>query len=334
VLVCDSMLGQDAVNSAKEFHARLPLTGVILTKLDGDTRGGAAMSIKAITGVPVLFVGVGEKPDDLEQFHPDRMAGRILGMGDIVGLVEKAQAQIDEKEAAKQTKKMLKGTFTFDDFLKAYNMIKKMGSLKKVMGMLPGMGSALKDVDMDDKQFGRVEAMILAMTPTERGRPQIIDVQRRRRIARGSGNDLQAVHNLIKQFKQMQKMMGKMGKGGAMPPELMGAPKKGFRQGKGANPFRGGPSSGGPSSGGPSSGGPSSGGPSSGGRGKSPFGKSPFGKSPFGKNPFGGFPGGLSLRKPESWWQEDSPDQGVVSLHAPCAGTWKHLPATEPVQNW
>lgn len=296
-LVADSMLGQDAVNSAKEFHARLPLSGVILTKLDGDTRGGAAMSIKAITGVPVMFVGVGEKPVDLEQFHPDRMAGRILGMGDIVGLVEKAQEEIDEKEAAKQTKKILKGSFTFDDFLKTYNMIKKMGPLKKVMGMLPGMGQALKDVDLDDKQFGRVEAMILAMTPYERQRPQIIDVQRRRRIARGSGNDLQAVHNLIKQFKQMQKMMGKMGKGGGMPAGLMGAPKKGFRPGKGPNnPF--------------------------GGTGGAGGGK--------GKNPFGGFPGGLSLRKPERTWQEEID----ASLHAPGVGTHKHMPAVEPVQDW
>ena len=214
VLVCDSMLGQDAVNSAKEFHARLPLTGVILTKLDGDTRGGAAMSVKHVTGCPVLFAGVGEKVDDLEEFHPERMAGRILGMGDVVGLVERAQEVVDEKEAEKAAKKMLKGRFTFDDFLKSMNMIQKMGPLKKVLGMLPGVGQALKDVDLDDKHFKRLEAMILSMTPDERRRPEIIDVHRRRRIARGSGNELQAVHDLIKQFKQMQKMMGKVGKGG------------------------------------------------------------------------------------------------------------------------
>ncbi|MEZ5988328.1 MAG: signal recognition particle protein [Planctomycetota bacterium] len=240
VLVCDSMLGQDAVNSAKEFHERLPLSGVILTKLDGDTRGGAAMSVKAVTGVPVLFVGVGEKPQDLEAFFPDRMAGRILGMGDVVGLVEKAQEAIDEKEAEKQTRKILKGSFTFDDFLRTYHMIKKMGPLKKVLGMLPGVGQAMKDVDLDDKRFGRVEAMILSMTPEERRRPELIEIQRRRRIARGSGNELQAVHDLIKQFKHMQKMFGKLGKGGGLPPELAGAPKKGFRAPKGGNPFGGG----------------------------------------------------------------------------------------------
>ena len=240
VLVCDSMLGQDAVNSAKEFHERLPLTGVILTKLDGDTRGGAAMSVKSITGCPVLFAGVGEKPDDLEEFVPDRMAGRILGMGDVVGLVERAQEVVDEKEAEKQAKKLLKGRFTFDDFLGQLQMIKRLGPLKKVMGMLPGVGQAIKDVDIDDKHFARIEAMITSMTLEERRKPDIINMSRRRRIARGSGNDLQAVHNLLKQFKQMQKLFSKMGKGGGLPPMFGGGAKKGFRPGKGQPPGGGG----------------------------------------------------------------------------------------------
>ncbi len=231
VLVCDAMLGQDAVNSAKEFHARLPLSGVILTKLDGDTRGGAAMSVKAVTGCPVLFVGVGEKVEDLEEFHPDRMADRILGMGDVTSLVERAQEVMDEKEAEKAAKKMLKGRFTFEDFLKQLRMIQKLGSMKKVLGMLPGVGQAIKDIDIDDKHFGRIEAMILSMTPRERRNPDLIDTNRRRRIAKGSGNDVQAVHGLIKQFKQMQKMFGKLGKGGSLPPGFGGTPTKGgFRQ--------------------------------------------------------------------------------------------------------
>ncbi|PIE24081.1 MAG: signal recognition particle protein [Planctomycetota bacterium] len=233
VLVCDAMTGQDAVNSAKEFHERLPLTGVILTKLDGDSRGGAAMSVKEITGAPVLFAGVGEKTEDLEEFHPERMASRILGMGDVVSLVEKAQEVVDEKEAEKAAKKLMKGRFTFDDFLKQMQMVKKLGPLKKVFGMLPGMGQALKDVEIDDKHFARLEAMILSMTPYERANPDQIDTPRRRRIARGSGNDLQAVHGLIKQFKQMQKLFGKLGKGGALPPALGGGAKKGFRPGQG-----------------------------------------------------------------------------------------------------
>ncbi len=214
LLVCDSMLGQDAVNSAKEFHARLPIWGVVLTKTDGDARGGAALSIKAVTGRPILFAGVGEKVDDLEEFDPPRMAGRILGMGDVVGLVEKAQEVIDQKEAERQAKKLQKGEFNFDDFLKQLNMIRKLGPLKKVLGMLPGMGEALKEIDLDDKRFQRVEAMILSMTPHERRNPDVIDVQRRRRIANGSGNDLQGVHDLIKQFKMMQSLMKKVGKGG------------------------------------------------------------------------------------------------------------------------
>lgn len=214
LLVCDSMLGQDAVNSAKEFHERLPLHGVILTKTDGDSRAGAALSVKAVTGRPILFAGTGEKVDDLEEWDPARMAGRLLGMGDIVGLVEKAGEVIDEKEAKKAAKKLQKGQFNFDDFLKQMNMIRKMGPLKKVLGMLPGVGSMLKDIDLDNKDFARMEAIMLSMTVRERRNPDIIDIQRRRRIAYGSGNDLDRVNALMKQFKTMQKMMKSMGKGG------------------------------------------------------------------------------------------------------------------------
>lgn len=220
LLVCDAMLGQDAVNSAKEFHARLPLHGLILTKVDGDARGGAALSIVKVTGRPILFAGVGEKPDDLEEFDPSRMAGRILGMGDVVGLVEKAQSVIDEKEAEAAAKKLQKGQFNFEDFLAQMNMIKKLGPLKKVLGMLPGMGSAMKDLDFDDKHMKRLEAMILSMTKRERQRPDVIDLPRRRRIAAGSGNDLEAVNGLIKQFKSMQDLMKKLGKGGGLPPGM------------------------------------------------------------------------------------------------------------------
>ena len=220
LLVCDAMLGQDAVNSAKEFHARLPLHGLILTKVDGDSRGGAALSIVKVTGRPILFAGVGEKPDDLEEFDPSRMAGRILGMGDVVGLVEKAQSVIDEKEAEAAARKLQKGQFNFEDFLAQMNMIRKLGPLKKVLGMLPGVGAAMKDVDFDDKHMKRLEAMILSMTQRERQRPDVIDLPRRRRIAAGSGNDLEAVNGLIKQFKAMQDMMKKLGRGGGMPPGM------------------------------------------------------------------------------------------------------------------
>ncbi len=214
MLVCDAMLGQDAVNSALEFHQRLPLHGVVLTKVDGDARGGAALSVKAVTGRPILYAGTGEKLEDWEEFDPPRMAGRILGMGDVVGLVEQAQEVIDHKEAEKAARKMQKGHFNFEDFLKQMAMLRKLGPMKKVMGMLPGMGQMLKDVDLDDSRFGRVEAIIFSMTPKERRNPDLINMERRRRLAAGSGNELQAVHDLIKQFKMMQKMMAKLGKGG------------------------------------------------------------------------------------------------------------------------
>jgi len=220
LLVCDSMLGQDAVNSAREFHDRLPLHGLILTKVDGDARGGAALSIVKITGRPILFAGVGEKPEDFEEFDPSRIAGRILGMGDVVGLVEKAQEVIDEKEAEQAAKKLQKGRFNFEDFLKQLNMIRKMGPLKKVLGMLPGVGSMLKQVDLDDAHFKRIEAIIHSMTQRERRRPEVIDLPRRRRIAAGSGNELDAVNGLIKQFKTMQDLMKKLGKGGGLPPGM------------------------------------------------------------------------------------------------------------------
>ncbi len=224
LLVCDAMLGQDAVNSALEFHNRLPLHGVVLTKVDGDARGGAALSVKAVTGRPILYVGTGEKPDDLEEFDPPRMAGRILGMGDVVGLVERAQQVIDEREAEKAARKLQKGKFDFEDFLQQFGMLRKLGPLKKVLGMLPGVGQMLKEVDLDDGRFQRVEAMIQSMTPRERRNPDLIDLPRRRRIASGSGNELQAVHDLIKQFKMMQKLMQKMGKGGmpGLDPSALG----------------------------------------------------------------------------------------------------------------
>jgi len=214
LLVCDAMLGQDAVNSALEFHRRLPIWGVVLTKVDGDARGGAALSIKKVTGRPILFAGVGEKPDDLEEFEPQRMAGRILGMGDVVGLVERAQEVIDEKEAEKAARKMARGRFDFEDFMAQMNMIRKLGPLKKVLGMLPGIGAALKDVDLDDQRLKRVEAVIQSMTPAERRDPDCIDILRRRRIAAGSGNDLAAVNELLKSFKMMQKAMQQLSKGG------------------------------------------------------------------------------------------------------------------------
>jgi len=186
-LVCDAMTGQDAVNSAKEFNERLELDGVILTKLDGDARGGAALSVKAVTGKPIKFIGVGEKLDKLEEFHPDRMASRILGMGDVVTLVEKAQEQFDAEEAAKLQKKMLKGSFGLDDFLKQMQAAKRMGGIKDILKLMPGMGSELGELDIEDGELVRMEAIVYSMTPAERREPDIIDSSRRRRIAAGAG---------------------------------------------------------------------------------------------------------------------------------------------------
>ena len=215
-LVCDAMTGQDAVNSAKEFNQRLELDGVILTKLDGDARGGAALSVKAVTGKPIKFVGVGEKLDKLEEFHPERMAGRILGMGDVVTLVEKAQEQFDAEEAAKLLKKMAKGSFGFDDFLKQISAVRKMGGMQDMLKMIPGMGGQMDDLDLDDKSINRIEGIVHSMTPQERRDPEIIDSSRRRRIAAGSGVQPNEVSGLVKTFKRSRDMMkafstGKLG---------------------------------------------------------------------------------------------------------------------------
>lgn len=205
-LVCDAMTGQDAVNSAKEFNDRLELDGVILTKLDGDARGGAALSVKAVTGKPIKFIGVGEKLDKLEQFHPDRMASRILGMGDVVTLVEKAQEQFDEEEAEKLQKKMAKGSFGFDDFLKQMQAVRKMGGLGSMMKLMPGM-SGLGDMNVDDKEIKRIEGIVHSMTLKERKNPEILDSSRRRRIAAGAGTDVQKVAGLVKTFGKTRDMM-------------------------------------------------------------------------------------------------------------------------------
>ena len=215
-LVCDAMTGQDAVNSAKEFNDRLELDGVILTKLDGDARGGAALSVKAVTGKPIKFIGVGEKLDKLEEFHPDRMAGRILGMGDVVSLVEKAQEQFDAEEAVKMQKKMAKGTFGFDDFLKQMQAVKKMGGIKDMLKMMPGMGGQLADMDFDDGEIQRMEGIVHSMTAQERREPDIIDSSRRRRIAAGSGTQPNDVSSLVKTYKRSRDMLktlsgGKLG---------------------------------------------------------------------------------------------------------------------------
>ena len=206
-LVCDSMTGQDAVNSAKEFNERLELDGVILTKLDGDARGGAALSVKAVTGKPIKFIGVGEKLDKIEEFHPDRMASRILGMGDMVTLVEKAQEQFDADEAAKLQKKMAKGSFGFDDFLKQMQAVKKMGGMKDMLKLMPGMGSQLKDLDLDGSEIGQMEAIVHSMTLLERRQPDLIDSSRRRRIASGAGVQPHDVSGLVKTFMRSRDMM-------------------------------------------------------------------------------------------------------------------------------
>jgi signal recognition particle subunit SRP54 len=214
LFVVDSMTGQDAVNTAKAFNDRLDFDGVILTKLDGDTRGGAALSIKQVVNKPIKFIGTGEKMDAIDVFYPDRMADRILGMGDVVSLVERAQEQFDEEEARKLQKKIAKDQFGFDDFLKQIQQVKKMGNMKDLVGMIPGAGKALKDVDIDDDAFKHVEAIIHSMTPDERTNPAIINGSRKKRIAKGSGTSVQQVNQLLKQFNQMAKMMKMMQGGG------------------------------------------------------------------------------------------------------------------------
>ena len=207
LFVVDAMTGQDAVNTAKEFNDRLDYTGVVLTKLDGDTRGGAALSIRTVVDKPIKFVGTGEKMEAIDPFHPARMADRILGMGDIVSLVERAQEQFDEEEARRLEKKIRKNQFDFNDFYTQIQQIKKMGNIKDLASMIPGVGKALKDIDIDDDAFKSIEAIILSMTPKERTHPELLNTSRRRRIAAGSGTDIAAVNRLIKQFDQTRKMM-------------------------------------------------------------------------------------------------------------------------------
>ena len=222
LFVVDSMTGQDAVNTAKEFNDRLDFDGVVLTKLDGDTRGGAALSIRTVVSKPIMFVGTGEKLEALDVFHPSRMADRILGMGDIVSLVEKAQEQFDEEEARKLSKKLARNQFDFNDFLTQIAQIKKMGNIKDLMGMIPGVGKQIKDLDIDDNAFKSVEAIIYSMTPYERSHPEIINGSRRQRIAKGSGTNIQEVNRLLKQFEQTRKMMKNVAN---MPMGKMGMPK-------------------------------------------------------------------------------------------------------------
>ena len=217
VLVVDAMTGQDAVNVAQNFSDKVGIDGVILTKMDGDTRGGAALSIKAVTGKPIFYVGMGEKLSDLEQFYPDRMASRILGMGDVLTLIEKAESTVNEKDARKLAQKLEENKFDMNDLLDQLRQIQKMGSLKSIIGMLPGVGDKMKDVDLDDRQFVRIEAMITSMTKAERAKPSIINPSRKRRIAAGSGTKVEEINRLLKQFEQMQKMMKQFGsKGGKL----------------------------------------------------------------------------------------------------------------------
>ncbi len=227
LFVVDSMTGQDAVNTAEAFNKKIDFDGVVLTKLDGDTRGGAALTIKYTVNKPIKFVSTGEKVDTLDVFHPDRMAQRILGMGDIISFVERAQQQFDEKNAAELQKKIAKNEFDFNDFLQQLNQIKKMGNLKDLLGMIPGMGKAVKDIDISDDAFDKVEAIIQSMTPEERNRPEIMNGSRRKRLADGSGNSIQEVNQFLKQFEDMRKMMKKMQNMGAA-----GKMMKGFGMGK------------------------------------------------------------------------------------------------------
>lgn len=220
LFVVDSMTGQDAVNTAKEFNDRLDFTGVVLTKLDGDTRGGAALSIRSVVDKPIKFVGTGEKMEAIDQFHPERMADRILGMGDIVSLVEKAQEQYDEEEARRVAKKIAKNQFDFNDFMGQIQQIKKMGNLKDLAAMIPGMGKAMKDVDIKDDAFKGIEAMIQSMTPAERENPQLLNGTRKMRIANGSGTSIQEVNKLIKQFDGIRKMMRMVQTNGNKFPKL------------------------------------------------------------------------------------------------------------------
>jgi signal recognition particle subunit SRP54 len=222
LLVLDAMTGQEAVNVAQAFQERVAFDGVILTKLDGDARGGAALSVKAVTGKPVKLASVGEKLDQLEYFHPDRMASRILGMGDVLTLIEKAEAAVEQDEQEEMERRLRAGEFTFDDFLASYRMVRRMGPLQGVMKLIPGMGKQLQGLEVDERQLARVEAIVLSMTPQERRMPHIISTQRRRRIAAGSGTTLEEVNKLMASRKQMAKMMKQLGKGKlpTLPPGL------------------------------------------------------------------------------------------------------------------
>lgn len=232
LFVVDAMTGQDAVNTAKTFHDKLDYDGVVLTKLDGDTRGGAALTIRSVVDKPIKFVGIGEKMEALDVFYPKRMADRILGMGDIVSLVEKAQEQFDTVEAQKLQQKIAKNQFNFNDFLAQIKQIKKMGNIKDLMSMIPGMGKAIKNLDIDDDAFKEVEAIILSMTPKEREDPKILNGTRRKRIALGSGTDIQEVNRLVKQFEETRKMMSIMAKGGGKNMMQMMQRMKGMAPGK------------------------------------------------------------------------------------------------------
>jgi signal recognition particle subunit SRP54 len=242
LLVLDSMTGQDAVNVAEQFQTAVEFDGIVLTKLDGDARGGAALSVRAVTGKPIKLASVGEKLDALEEFHPDRMASRILGMGDVLTLIEKAEIQVDDEKAKELERKLRKADFTLEDMLDQFKQIRRMGSLRSILGMLPGIGKQLKGMDVDEKAIDRVEAIILSMTPRERQNPQLIDGSRRKRIATGSGTNVQQVNQLLQQHKQMKKMMkqlasGKMpampqlggGNGGQMP---VGRPARSRKRGR------------------------------------------------------------------------------------------------------
>ena len=225
LFVVDSMTGQDAVNTAKAFNDQLDFDGVILTKLDGDTRGGAALSIRSVVNKPIKFVGTGEKMEALDVFYPERMADRILGMGDVVTLVEKAQEQFNEEEARKLNKKIATNKFDFNDFLSQLHQIKKMGNIKDLVGMIPGMGKAIKDMDIDDNAFKGIEAIIFSMTPQERGKPELLNGSRRQRIAKGSGQGIQEVNKLLKQFEDTRKMMRMMNDKNAMARMMRNMPK-------------------------------------------------------------------------------------------------------------
>ena len=224
LLVLDAMTGQDAVNVAESFAERIEFDGVVLTKLDGDARGGAALSVKAVTGKPILYASTGERIEQLERFHPERMASRILGMGDVLSLIEKAEEVSDAEQAAELERKIRKQEFTLEDFLAQMRQVRKMGPLQNVLGLMPGMGKAMKqlrEVDMDERELDRLEAIILSMTPAERANPALIDGSRRKRIAQGSGTTVQAVNQLVKQFSQMRKMMSQLARGKMPDPQQL-----------------------------------------------------------------------------------------------------------------